>query len=1149
MPNPDLERLRGIKTFPSLVKYLRDDLDWPIESEDFDDLTFDFEPEELGIDPKTSAKIESIKQLRPLSSSQPWGIFFVKFEPKKLPVVALRRILGQLVIKKRASANQADQQTWKLSDLLFLSNYGENEQRQITFAHFSGNGGSKHLPTLKVLGWDDSDTTLHMDYVHATFRKKLRWPDDKSDLDAWRKTWSSAFTLRHREVIDTSKILAIKLAGLAQKIRKRANSILSIEVESGPLRKLMAGFKEALVHDLTEDSFSDMYAQTIAYGLLTARITNPKGDNPDELSKQMPITNPFLKELMESFLSVGGRKRKSGTRVGIDFDELGINEVVELLDNSNMEAVVRDFGDNNPLEDPVIHFYELFLEEYDHDQKAKRGVFYTPRSVVSFIVRSVDEKLRTEFKLEDGLADISTWGEMVKKNKDLKIPKGVKPNAPFVQILDPATGTGTFLVEVIDLIHKTMVENWGGEGNSEKKIEQLWNDYVPKHLLPRLHGYELLMAPYAIAHMKIGLKLYETNYHFRSDERTRIFLTNALEPAQDFSDRFTFHIPALAHEAKSANKIKEFKSFTVVIGNPPYSGVSSNMNPWIDGLLKGKQPSSLKTQSYYEIDGKPLNERKVWLQDDYVKFIRYAHWCIDCCGYGVVGYITNHAYLDNPTFRGMRQQLMNTFSDISVLDLHGNVMRKEIPPEGTLNKNVFDIEQGVAISLLQKPIHQTLVSRVCHAENWGTRESKNQFLMTKTIDKVSQVEIIPTSTFYFFIPRDETNREEYEKGLPITDVMPTHATGIVTARDNFVVDFKDKPIENRIQIFLGEYTTDDEVKKKLGISENYAWRVSSARQELRKVKSLNSLYRDYMYRPFDVRRIFFHKSVVWRTRESTTRHLLDDDENLALVFMRQVASGDQYTHFGVTKIPIDNRAFYSNKGIMTFAPLYLCPRNDTLLANRRTLNLSKEIIKTLSENLSLTSIDQGVGDLRAGGTLGPEDIFCFIYAQFYSQGYRSRYVQFLSVDFPRIFLVHDLSFFSKLCQFGSDLVSLHLMESPGLKDLITLVVGSGDFQVEKISYTNDTVWIDKAKTKGFQCIPENIWNFHFGGYQVCHKWLKDRGPKKGKPGAVLTKEDIDHYQKIIVAISETIRIMAEIDEVIEEHGGWPGAFVTESGKE
>ena len=384
-----------------------------------------------------------------------------------------------------------------------------------------------------MLGWDNLDTALHLDAVARELTEHLAWPDDDADVEAWRKRWRAAFTLRHREVITTSKELSIRLAELARAIRDRIKTALAIETDNGPLTKLMKAFQEALVHDLDADGFADMYAQTIAYGLLSARIADPHKKTADDFAAHMR-TNPFLRELMETFLKVGGRRGKAGGP-GIDFDELGVTEVVELLDDANMEAVVRDFGDRNPQEDPVIHFYELFLKEYDAKKRMQRGVFYTPRPVVSYIVRSVDELLRTEFGLADGLADTTTWGEMAKRHKDLKIPEGVSPDQAFVQILDPATGTGTFLVEVIDLIHKTLVAKWKAQGHGEKKIDALWNEYVPKHLLPRLHGYELLMAPYAIAHLKIGLKLYETGYRFGSDERARIYLTNALEPAQDFS--------------------------------------------------------------------------------------------------------------------------------------------------------------------------------------------------------------------------------------------------------------------------------------------------------------------------------------------------------------------------------------------------------------------------------------------------------------------------------------------------------------------------------------------------------------------------------------------------------------------------------------
>lgn len=381
-----------------------------------------------------------------------------------------------------------------------------------------------------MLGWDAQDTVLHLEDAQQTLKTKLHWPDNAADVGSWRSTWASAFTLRPREVVRTSRELAVKLADLASVIRERANKVLAIESPSGPFRKLHQAFQEALIHDLTQDDFADMYAQTIAYGLLTAHVSRPAGLVAENIVDIVPNTNPFLKELLGTFLRVGGRKGK------IDFDELGINEVVELLRNADMDAVLRDFGDRNPNEDPVIHFYELFLKEYDPVKRMKRGVFYTPRPVVSFIVRSVDEILRTEFGLEDGLADVTTWGEMAERNAGLEIPEGVSPDAPFVQILDPATGTGTFLVEVIEVIHKTMVEKWHKQGVGVYDVRPKWDDYVQRDLLPRLNGFELMMAPYAIAHMKIGLKLRETGYSFFSSERARVYLTNTLEEPKDFSD-------------------------------------------------------------------------------------------------------------------------------------------------------------------------------------------------------------------------------------------------------------------------------------------------------------------------------------------------------------------------------------------------------------------------------------------------------------------------------------------------------------------------------------------------------------------------------------------------------------------------------------
>ena len=1109
MPTDQSERLARIRRFDQLVAYLRDGLGWPIDSDDFEELTFEYTPEELGIDAKNAAKIQEIKRLRPLVPGQPWGIFFVKFEPKRLPVVALRRILGQVALKKRASANKSERQAWAADDLLFVSNYGEGEERRIAFAHFSKPQDGHDLPTLKVLGWDNLDTPLHLDAVARELSDHLAWPDDEDDPDAWRERWRSAFTLRHREVISTSKQLSERLAELARAICDRIRTALAIETEAGPLTRLMKAFQTALVHDLDEAGFADMYAQTIAYGLLSARITDPARRTADDLAAHMR-TNPFLKELMETFLHVGGRRGKAGGP-GIDFDELGVSEVVELLDQANMEAVVRDFGDRNPQEDPVIHFYEHFLAGYNKKQKVSRGVFYTPRPVVSYIVRSVDELLRTEFGLADGLADTTTWGEMAKRHEDLKIPEGTSPTQAFVQILDPATGTGTFLVEVIDLIHNTMAAKWKSQGHGEKKSQTLWNEYVPKHLLPRLHGYEVLMAPYAIAHLKIGLKLFETGYGFESDERARVYLTNALEPAEDEQLMLDF-LPALAHEAKAVNEIKRKQRFTVVMGNPPYSGLSSNMGPWIDGLLKGRLPDGTATESYYHVDGEPLGERKVWLQDDYVKFIRLSQWLLDGTGVGVHGYISNHGYLDNPTFRGMRWSLMQSFRRIRVLDLHGNLKKKEAPPGGGRDVNMFDIQQGVAIGLFTKA---AAARSVRHADLWGERDSKYGWLLEYGSLATEWAQLEPAPPFYLFKPFDDAEAGAYYGWPAINEVMDVNVTGIVTARDGFVIDLEPSALLDRIETFLDNRLSDNEVKKRLGLKENYAWRVAAARRELRaatKRKRLEDFVTKILYRPFDERFIFWHPSVVWRPRTEAMPHLLAG-ENVALMTCRQ-AIGNGWKHLLTTKLIADD-SMVSNRtrerGYLF--PVYLYPgvgRADTSLFSRwakgkdgRTPNLDSGFVEQIATAAELRFVSDGRGDLRK--TFGPEDVLAWIYAVFHSPGYREHYEAQLKLDFPRVPLPGGVDLFRKLAEAGHDLLALHLLESPKLGKPITTYTGPRNPEVGRVGWSDGTVWIDAGKTNarerhratkpgtiGFQGVPEEVWDFQIGGYQVCHKWLKDR---------------------------------------------------------
>jgi hypothetical protein len=1142
MPHANTERLRSIKTLASLVAYLRDELDWPIEAGDADDITFDYAPSELGIDEKAAVRIKEIKQLRPLTGNQPWGIFFVNFEKKRLPVVIMRLILRALVFKKRASANHAERQAWQPNDLLFISAYGEDTDRAITFAHFVENPGN-NLAELRVLGWDDDDAPLHMDYVAQMLHDKLRWDATlTSNPDAWRARWTDAFLLRHRFVITKSDELAEALAVLARRLRARIRTVLRSEDGFGEIRKLQRAFQTSLLHKLDDDGFADMFAQTVTYGLfsVSVRCTFP-GEGTAVSKDDVPniiFTSPFLKDMLGTFLGLKSRKGK------IDFDELGVSDVTDLLTSpdTHMDVVLADFNNKNRGEDPVIHFYEDFLNSYNKELKVQRGVFYTPQPVVSYIVRSVHELLQTEFGLADGLADTTTWGEMVKKHPGLKLPpltdelgekRTISPDEPFVQILDPATGTATFPVEVIEVIFQQLKNKWAKGGlavmsaikKSKSKIvtfSDYWNSYVPEHLLPRLHAFELMMAPYAIAHMKIGLKLSETGYLFGTEERARIYLTNTLEPKVKQLPHIGFD--ALAHEAAAVNEIKWYKRFTVIIGNPPYAGISANMAEFAQRLV----------DAYRVVDGGALNEKKLWLQDDYVKFIRKAQTTIENACIGVFGFITNHGYLDNPTFRGMRQSLMGTYQRMFLLDLHGNANKKEKSPDGSEDKNVFDIRQGVAICLATRGGVDTSIK---HADLWGSRETKYAWLSKHHVGNSSFLPLTPDSPYYFFEPQNTDCRAEYDIGWKINEAMPVNSAGFITARDHFVVDFDKEVLLSRIADFANPKLSDSEIRSKYfegcGSSkypdgDTRGWKVPSARKRVQADKYLRDHVRCCLYRPFDERQIYWADWMVDWPRPELTRHL-DIRGNKALITTR--ITQDIFSVF-ISRLPPAHKSVsaYDVNYVfpLTTAPSSGAQRSLLFEDGKKHPNFAPTFLKAFALALQLP---QAVDGLPRG--LTSDDIFNYTYAVFHSPCYRSRYAEFLKIDFPRLPLTGNLELFRELSRQGGELTALHLLESPKLDQPITEFIGGRNPEVEKVSWSKNTVWVDKAQTIGFKGVRENVWNFHIGGYQVCEKWLKDR------KGRTLTKDDLAHYHKIVIALAETIRLMAEIDEVVTQHGGWP----------
>ncbi|MEG4517119.1 MULTISPECIES: type ISP restriction/modification enzyme [unclassified Microcoleus] len=879
------------------------------------------------------------------------------------------------------------------------------------------------------------------------------------------------------EIISSPEDLARQMARLTKAIRLATTTALDGERKDGELHQLKQGFSEVLLPDLNDADFADMYAQTISYGLFAARVGHAQNPGGETFTRRtagtyIPATNPFLKRLFNTIVETDAVSQ-------IDW---AIDDLVQLLSQVDMGSILENFGQRTRQEDPVVHFYETFLAAYNAALRKSRGVYYTPEPVVSFIVRSVDAILKDRFDLPLGLAD------------NAKDPITQKPK---VQILDPATGTGTFLYEVVKQIYRNLEEI--GMANQ-------WDSYVRDNLLNRLFGFELLMAPYAIAHLKLGLELQQLGYNFKGKQRLGIYLTNTLDEALKKSEILFGQF--VAQEANEASTVKRDIPVMVVLGNPPYSGHSANKSEWIAGLV----------HDYYYVNGLPLGEQNPkYLQDDYVKFIRFGQWRVSETGYGVLAFITNHGYLDNPTFRGMRQNLMQTFTDIYLLDLHGNSKKKEICPDGSPDQNVFDIQQGVSIGIFIKEPGKTGAANVHHADLWGNRATKYEILSQICINEVDWKAIAPQLPFYLFCPQNTDLLGEYNMGWKITEIMPVNSTGVKTHRDHFVFDCERTELYDRIKEFRDLTISNQEVAEKYSISDTGSWKLSEKRRSLAADSQWQNYFTECLYRPFDTLFYYSHEDLVERSRHDVMRHIISK-ENLGMVFMRQVALQEEYSHFTVANHAVDNRAFYSNKGTMALAPLYLYPDDDnpqqSLLEEKCKPNLSQKFLDLIRHTL--------------GYIPTPEAIFYYIYAIFHSPTYRQRYAEFLKIDFPRVPLTSNDQLFKDLGAKGQALVDLHLMKSKKLNKLITKMSGDGDNAVTEVTYKPPEKRVYINKNRYFEGIASEVWEFKIGGYQVLEKWLKDR--KKAK--RTLSFDDVMHYQKVVVALKETMEVMVEIDQLI-----------------
>lgn len=899
------------------------------------------------------------------------------------------------------------------------------------------------------------------------------------------------------ESIKSGKKLAIIMGGKARRIRDNVSRYLRNQGDTNntELEKIYELMKKMLVHDMTKDKFADMYSQTLVYGLFVARYSDksPEDFSRREAVESIPKSNPFLRNFFNHI-------------AGADFDSrlaYVVDELCDVLRVSNVEHLIskhlRLFEQDDEM-DPIIHFYEDFLKEYDPDERKKMGAYYTPVPIVRFIIREVDKIIKNEFGLSQGLSDNSKivreidHGQMLSiRNQNtgrLQKTSIEKREYHRVQILDPAIGTATFLNETIKFIHKGFL---GQQGR--------WPAYVNEHLLRRLHGFELMVAPYTVAHLKLAITLHDTGVENITD-RLGVYLTNTLEegiPSQP--DLFsTFGIAgAVTEESRLASEIKHVQPVMIVLGNPPYSGVSSNETDYANKLV-----------DKYKVEPggrRKLQERKHWLNDDYVKFIAFAEDMINKNDSGVVAMITNNGYLDNPTFRGMRWHLAKTFDSIYVLDLHGNAKKKETAPDGSKDENVFNIMQGVGIIMAVKSGTKTTdLASIYHAELYGKRSEKFKMLA----GDIEFKKITPDAKYVHFIPRDTKGQEEYDRFIDINELFKKSSSGILTARDRIVLDFDKEGLEKRMLKFSDLSVNDDNTRswmfpgKKDGkylAGDSRGWQLSDARKAVAS-QDISENIKKIKYRPFDERYLYYVPEMVdWGRFDVMQNYVLG--KNVGLLYSR-MTKGKDFAHIQVTDKPSEVIYLSPLTGTNAFnAPLYIYHEDGT-----RDHNFKASALKALTTHLT--------------DSFEPIDILDYIYAVLHSPVYRKTYKEFLKVDFPKVPPPKNDFQFRKFVKLGHRLRLLHLFEASDIDGYETTFLEMGSDEVEDPHYKEGRVYINQSQY--FGNVPDLAWNFYIGGYQPAQKWLKVRKGRK------LSDDDIIHYQRIIRVILETSKVMQEIDQ-------------------
>ena len=896
---------------------------------------------------------------------------------------------------------------------------------------------------------------IHLGKIDA---KNRNIAPDPTALESLKKAILGFFA-SHKEAITSGQHLAEIMGGKALRIRENIAQSMQKQdsTTATEMQKIMEYLRENLIADLSAQDFADMYAQTLVYGLFAARYNDKTLEDFSraEARELVPATNPLLRDF---FAHIATDRFPASLALLVD-------ELCEVFRHADIPKLLADFYQKEKDDkDPIIHFYEDFLHEYDRKKKMEMGVFYTPEPVVDFIVRGVDDLLKTELGIANGLADAEKKTVNIRQKLNEEKEKVVQKDLHRVQVLDIATGTGTFLDKVVQHIAKGFKGQEGMLGN-----------YIHEHLIPRLHGFELMMASYTIAHLKLGITLQNLGLA-NAKQRLGVYLTNTLEKAKKTAMQASLFgvTETIAKESEQAGKIKNDLPILCVIGNPPYSGESMNGFYTENDVYKVEPGGKEK-----------LKERNSkWINDDYVKFMRFAESLIEKnSSGGIVGMITSHGYIDNPTFRGMRWHLEQTFDKIFVLDLHGNSRKKETAPNGGKDENVFDIQTGVSVFFgVKKPSEKGVrkePAEVFVADAWGLRAQKfAQLDAAESLGDIKWKKLPAASEIWKPEPR---GKQEYKQGFSVAELFPENSVGVVTAKDKVLIAESGQRLEKQILDFYGENIFEEKFCKPVA------------------------------YRPFDERKIYFDPLKIERSREKIMQHFLRG-ENVGLVFSRGVVGNYDWqdiqvvkniTEFGIMATRVGNGA--------PIAPLYLYHEDGTVDGYVKEPNLDKDIWQQINE---------------IAGPTTPENVLDFCYAVLHSPAYRQKYAPFLKTNFPRVPLPTSKPQFWRLAALGEKLRQLHLLQSPDCDHLMTTFPQSGSNEVEKITFDGQNVWINAEQY--FGGVPRGAWEFFIGGYQPAQKWLKDRKDQK------LSSDELFHWQKIITVLVATEKIMGEIDDVFNQ---------------